>query len=89
MTNDISVLQNPISYTGSNIVLVGNGDHLPITMVGTSALHTDTSIFTLPNVLYVPTLHRNLISVGNFTHEHSSSFEFLPWGFRINDLATQ
>lgn len=89
MTNDLSVLHDTSLYTGSDSVLVGNGNHLDISMVGTSALQTDTGTFTLPNVLYVPTLHRNLISVGKFTAEHSCSIEFLPWGYKINDLATK
>lgn len=89
MTNDITVLQNPTSYTVSERVLVGSGEQLPIKIIGTSTLQTDKTFIILPKVLYVSTLHRNLISVGKFKNKNCCSIEFLPWGYKILDLQTQ
>lgn len=59
MTNDLSALQNPTPYTGLGSVLVVNGDHLPIAMIGTSALHTDTAIFTPRGFVCTNTLQKS------------------------------
>lgn len=89
MTPDVSLLINPTIYTESEKVMVGNGFHIPISLVGSAILHTPTKSFTLSNVLFVPNLTQNLISVGVFTVEHNCKIGFTPWGYEITDLDSQ
>jgi hypothetical protein len=48
-------------------IFVGNGTHIPVMSRGQSILHTAASKFTLNNVLVVPAIVRNLLSVHHFT----------------------
>lgn len=89
MTPDVSLLINPTTYTESEKVMVGNNFHIPISLVGSAILHTPTKSFTLSNVLFVPNLTQNLISVGVFTAEHNCKIGFTPWGYEITDLDSQ
>ncbi|KAL6328776.1 hypothetical protein AAG906_003793 [Vitis piasezkii] len=44
--------------------------------------------FTLSNVLCVPTMKRNLISISQFCKSNNTSIEFLPSSFHVKDLHT-
>jgi hypothetical protein len=62
---------------------VGNGVSLPVTHRGSSALRTDSSTFHLNNVLVVPSLIHNLLSVHQFARDNSCSIEFDAFGFLL------
>jgi len=68
---------------------VGNGSHIPVTSRGHSVLPTAASNFALNNVLIVPSIVRNLLSVRQFTHDNSCSIEFDAFGFSVKDLRTR
>jgi len=70
-------------------IVVGNGTHIPVTSRGQSTLHTPASKFTLNNVLVVPAIVRNLLSVRQFTRDNSCSIEFDALGFSVKDLRTR
>lgn len=63
----------------NNSVVVGNGCNVPIKGYGHTSLHKNT--LHLNNVLHVPKLVKNLISVRKFTSDNSVSIEFDPLGF--------
>lgn len=68
-------------------VTVGNGASMPVTVSGHTYIHTPCrQSFTLKDVLYVPTLIRNLLSVRKFTRDNKCSIELNPIGFSVKDL---
>jgi hypothetical protein len=69
-------------------IIVGNDTKIPVTSSGPSILHTKMSNFALNNVLVAPFVVRNLLSVRQFTREHSCSIEFDAFGFSVKDLRT-
>ena len=45
-------------------VRIGNGDHLPVRGNGTIAILSNSGTKTISDVLYVPDIDQNLLSVG-------------------------
>jgi hypothetical protein len=54
-----------------------------------STLPGSTSSFSLRNVLVVPSLVRNLLSVRQFTRDNHCTIEFDAFGFSVKDLQTR
>ena len=81
-TNHITANPNLITaltpYTGSNHILVGNGQSFPITNTGTTFHHSlfSNSNFLLRDVLHVPKITKSLLSVQNFTTDNHCYFKF-------------
>ncbi len=67
MTYDSGILSNSQPYCGLDTVAVGDGTTLPIKAIGNFSIDTSNSSFHLPGTLYVPSLHKNLLSVQKFT----------------------
>jgi len=66
-------------YYGGDKVNIGNGKQLPITHVSTSSLQTfphSNSVLCVPNILHVPSMKKNLLSVSQLTREHNVIVEF-------------
>uniref|UniRef100_A0A2N9HIL7 Integrase catalytic domain-containing protein n=1 Tax=Fagus sylvatica TaxID=28930 RepID=A0A2N9HIL7_FAGSY len=75
-------------YQGSDQVSVGNGQNLPIQHIGNSQLHTKFHKFQLRNVLHVPRIASNLLSVHKLClHNHCSCY-FDSNQLLIQDLPT-
>ena len=94
-TNHITSSLNNLSlhapYNGGDKVSVGNGKQLSISHVGFGQLHTQTkpvSIITLPHVLHVPNIKKNLISVSQLTNDHNVVAEFHSNMCLIKDKST-
>lgn len=85
MTNDPGILSNTKSYAGSDVIFVGNGDSLPISYVGDVELPTSHGKVPLHDVLVVPALKKNLLSVEKLTSDYPCTFEFISSGFVIKD----
>ena len=79
-------LHNP--YDGTDEIMIGDGSGLPISHTGSTSLTTSSHSFTLSNVLCVPTMKRNLISISQFCKSNNTSIEFLPSAFHVKDLRT-
>ncbi|KAI5337531.1 hypothetical protein L3X38_016802 [Prunus dulcis] len=90
MTNDARRSTNVSSSTVSphDQVVFGNGDSLPITHSGNVSFSSGNFLFRLFDVLRVPSLHKNLLSVSQFTQDSLVSITFFPWGYIIRDLNT-
>jgi hypothetical protein len=69
-------------------IIVGNAARIPITSRGSSILKTDTSNFTLNNILVAPSLVHNLLSAHQFTRDNSCSIEFDASGFSVKEPRT-
>ena len=68
--NNLSVQSQ---YKGPDQVTVGNGQSLPINHIGNATLHTKYHDFTLKNVLHVPRISLNLLSVHKFCLHNNCS----------------
>jgi len=80
MTNNASNFTKKQQYNGSEMVQLGNGSGMPIHHIGSAtytAPHTNHS-FRLQNLLHVPSLSKNLLSVSKFSLDNNVYFEFYP-----------
>jgi hypothetical protein len=75
-------------YTESDDVMIEDETGLSITHTGLTSLLTNNSTFKLNDVLCVPDIKTNLISIYQFCVTNNVSVEFLPTCFQVNDLHT-
>ena len=87
MTSSDGILLKRLPTSISSI-LVGNGTSIPVTSHGHSVLATTASTFALNNVLVVPSIVQNLLSVRQFTRDNHCSIEFDAFGFSVKDIPT-
>jgi hypothetical protein len=88
VTADLDNLSMHTPYTGSDDIMIGDGSGLSITHTGSSSLHTSHNTFTLNDVLCVPAMQKNLISISKFCTSNHVSIEFLPTTFLVKDICT-
>jgi hypothetical protein len=87
LTNDLSNLNiRADEYHGTDQIKVGDSQGLDILHTGLAQLPTSHRNFSLPNLLHVPLIEKNLISVNQFTHDNQVFIEFYPYFFRVKDL---
>ena len=84
--SQLSIMQQPIQ--GSEAVTVGNGQDLPVTHIGNGELQTLTHTFRLDNILRVPDLTSNLLSVHKLCLQNNAFCYFDAHKFLIQDLLT-
>ncbi|KAF8408703.1 hypothetical protein HHK36_004767 [Tetracentron sinense] len=89
MTTDSGKLQTLIEYHGPEKIMVGNGDKLDITHVGSTLINVGNDQLQLNDVLVVPAIKKNLISVSQLTSDYPYLFEFSSTGFVIKDRGTK
>ena len=89
VTCDLSKLNAPNPYHGSNGITVGNGESLNISHTGTGTIKTPTAIFHLGNLTHVPSIKTNLLSVHQFTKDNNCSLLFTSNDFQILDNTTK
>ena len=88
------VASNPASfhtiseYGGPDEIVLGNGTNLSISHTGHSTLPTLSRPLNLHNILFVPQLRNNLISVAKLCKSNQVSVEFFPYFFLVKDLRT-
>ncbi|PKU81836.1 Retrovirus-related Pol polyprotein from transposon TNT 1-94 [Dendrobium catenatum] len=88
MTADSTALQNSMTYHGSDSVSTANGSTMPIHNYGQGLLplpNTPRKLY-LCNLLHVPKLTHNLLSVSKLTQDNSVSITFDANGFYVKDL---
>ena len=81
----MSNLSLPQPYEGPDDIHIGDGSGLKITHTGSVSFSPS---FTLSNVLCVPSIKQNLISVSQFCRNNHTSIEFFPSYFVVKDLHT-
>lgn len=69
-------LVEQVEYKGSNKLMVGNGQHLSITHIGNISIFTDICKVKLLDVLVVPKIAKNLLSVSKLTKDNNIFVEF-------------
>ena len=85
---DLNNLSLHTPYTGGDDVMIRDGTGLHITHTGSSTLLSGSSVFNLRNILCVPDIKKNLLSIYQFCVTNNVSIEFLPWCFLVKDLLT-
>lgn len=88
ITSDISNLALHQPYQGHNDVMIADGSTVPIQQTGFSTLSTPIRPIALHNVLNVPHINKNLISVYRLCNSNGVSVEFSPSSFQVKDLKT-
>jgi hypothetical protein len=73
---------------GTDQIRVGNGNGLSIKHVGNTRLFLPSSTIDLQNILHVPHISKNLVSVHQFTKDTNTFFEFHPFYFLLKDRRT-
>jgi len=88
ITRDLDHMHLLQPYTSSNQLIVGDGSGLPISNIGKSVLHTHTHSLQLSNVLHVPNISQNLLSIFSLCKTNPISVEFFANQFLVKDLKT-
>ncbi|RVW93124.1 Retrovirus-related Pol polyprotein from transposon RE1 [Vitis vinifera] len=76
-------------YSGTDQVTIGDGNSLPILNTGTKSFFFPSKTFSLNQVLHVPHLSTNLISVSKFCTDNAVFFEFHSSCFFVKDQVTK
>jgi len=85
MTLDNSTLEQSTAYTGKECVIVGNGASLPITHTGNISHSPDLKLL---DVLVVPHLTKNLLSISKLTNDFPLSVTFANNFFTVQNCLT-
>lgn len=88
VANDPNSLNTLMEYGGPDEIRLGNGKTLSISHTGRSRLSTSSRPLTLSNVLCVPSLQNNLLSVSQLCRTNHVSVEFFSDHFSIKDVRT-
>jgi hypothetical protein len=89
ITSDLDHFTMHDPYTGHDQVHAANGSGMGINRIGTSIIPTTTRPLTLTNVLHVPSVNKNFISVHRFTLDNDTFIEFYPYFFLIKYRQTK
>ncbi|KAL4290280.1 hypothetical protein GQ457_14G022540 [Hibiscus cannabinus] len=89
LTPDLGKFHSSSPYIGSGKIIVANGMVVPISRIGNSSLATDSRSLFLSNLLHVPCVNKNLLSVSQFTKDNNVYVEFFPNSCVVKDLGTQ
>lgn len=77
LINNVKNLAEGKPYIGSQLSLVGNGEGLNITHIGCTCFHTSFGTFlNLNNVLCVPKITKNLVSISKLLLDNNITIEF-------------
>ncbi|KAD2394157.1 hypothetical protein E3N88_41134 [Mikania micrantha] len=86
---DLSGFEYVEPYYGEDNLHVGNGIALPILHIGSKRFFSPNKTFSLTDILHVPQIKRNLLSVQKFCHDNDVFFEFHYTFFVVNDKFTR
>lgn len=92
ISNDLSNLNSSTEYHGGTQLQLGNGVGVKIANIGqlnvTSSAVASKNLL-LDNILHVPDITRNLLSVSKFAKDNNAFFEFHPDFCLVKDLQTK
>lgn len=87
VTLDYNVLTNPTKYGGNELLSVGNGDTSKMSHVGSSSLTNGQDLLKLNNVLYVPEISNNPVSMSKVAQDNNVFIKFHDSYYLIDMLA--
>lgn len=76
VTADYNTMANPTEYEGTECVTVGDRNKLQISYIGNSCLTDGCNKLKLENVLCVPNIAKNLVSVSKLARGNNIFVEF-------------
>ena len=88
ITPNLSDIQDPSVYSGPGQLYVGNGQGMQITHTGKAYLHNQNNIFKLKDVLPVPLITKNLLSIHKFALDKNVFIEFHAFFCLVKDNKT-
>ncbi|KAG7966996.1 hypothetical protein I3843_08G077300 [Carya illinoinensis] len=88
MTGNSGMLSNLRQYLGHDAVLIGDGSLHTITHIGDTIIQSGHSFIKLKDVLLVPDLAKNLLSISQLTSDYPYNCDFSGVGFSIKERAT-
>ncbi|KAH0669776.1 hypothetical protein KY285_023930 [Solanum tuberosum] len=88
VTQDIQNLSLHSDYDGSEDIMLGDGNEHKITHTRSAFLPSSSRPLTLSNVLCVPKMKKNLVSVYQRCNDNYVSVTFSPNSFVVKDLCT-
>lgn len=90
ISNDLSNLNSSSEYNGGNSLQMGNDCSVKISHIGQSTfIASNSRPLILKDLLYVPQITKNLLSVSQFARDNNVFFEFHPQFCFVKDLATK
>jgi hypothetical protein len=87
VTSDLNNLSSSSVYTGIKEVHIDNGSGLLITHIGSSCIGTKDKSLFLCNMLYVPDITKNLLSISQLTKDNNVIVEFTSSSYFVKDQA--
>ncbi|KAK9132427.1 hypothetical protein Scep_011955 [Stephania cephalantha] len=88
VTGDSSQMLNNSTYSGTQSLMVGNGQLLKIAGTGSACIPSVDSKLSFHNTLCVPSIKKNLLSVSQLTRDNNVLIEFHPHVCFVKDLQT-
>lgn len=89
ITNDVNTLQQRMDYNGKANLIVGNGERLNICSVGNAWVSSNNSKeLMLKDILHVPQIERNLLSISELIASNNIIVEFNNEGCFVKDKVT-
>lgn len=85
MTGNIDLYDQFSAYNQFDVVLVGNGKQLPVANIGRVTIYTSSGSDVLNDILHVPQVQQNLLSISQFTSDFDCVFHFDSKGFTVTD----
>lgn len=74
VTGNQGNLKNLVPYAGSDTIMVGDGNKLPISHIGEANITAGPNQLLLRNVLLVPNMKKNLLSISQLTKDFPCIF---------------
>lgn len=88
LTSDLNNLALDQPYNGGEEVSIADGSGFPITHMGSASLPTSSKNLILNDILCVPHVNKNLLSVYRLCNANPVSVAFFPSHFQVMDLKT-
>ncbi|KAF3783428.1 hypothetical protein EJ110_NYTH27691 [Nymphaea thermarum] len=89
VTGDTGNLSSVFPYLCQGSVVTGDGSHHTISHIGNARISMGNSSIPLKNVLVVPSVKKNIISVSKLIDDTHSFVEFTPSSVYVKDVRTK
>jgi hypothetical protein len=89
ITIDLEKMTAKEKYQRTDQVTTVNGQGMYIHYIGQTKFCTTSRVLILRNILHVPSITKNLLSVKKFAIDNHVFFEFHPHFLLVKDLATK
>ena len=88
-TPDENHLLNKMNYQGKDKIYVGNGAGLSISSTGSNSFYANKHTLVLKNILHIPRITKNLLSVSKFVKDNDVLIEFHPNVCLVKDRSSK